>query len=116
MLRNARGPKPMILADVEPNGPLAEPPLSAPTFNVAQDVAVEPLLGETEPVPSIAITPRADAVQSPVPHAESKPVVQHNTRKSVMPSRQARAEAQPQLNFEERNAPAYETPPLSLLT
>ncbi len=43
-------------------------------------------------------------------------VVQHPLRKPAPPSRQAQAEAQPRLKFEERAAPAYEAPPLNLLT
>ncbi|MDP2084605.1 MAG: DNA translocase FtsK 4TM domain-containing protein, partial [Gemmobacter sp.] len=43
-------------------------------------------------------------------------VVQHPARKPVAPSRQALAETQPRLRFDERAAPAYEPPPLGLLT
>ena len=43
-------------------------------------------------------------------------VVQHPVRKPAAPSRQAQAESQPRLRFEEREAPAYEAPPLNLLT
>ena len=43
-------------------------------------------------------------------------VVQHPTRKPAVPSRQAQAEAQPRLRFDDRAAPAYEPPPLGLLT
>jgi S-DNA-T family DNA segregation ATPase FtsK/SpoIIIE len=46
---------------------------------------------------------------------EAKAVVQHPARKSVQPSRQAKAESQPVLKFEDKR-PAYETPPLSLLS
>ncbi|SPH24129.1 DNA translocase FtsK [Defluviimonas aquaemixtae] len=41
--------------------------------------------------------------------------VQHAPRKAPAPSRQAMAEAQPRLNFEEPSGPVYEMPPLSLL-
>ena len=43
-------------------------------------------------------------------------VVQHISRKPMQPSRQARAEAQPALQFDEDAETAYESPPLSLLT
>ncbi|MFN3647627.1 MAG: DNA translocase FtsK 4TM domain-containing protein [Gemmobacter sp.] len=43
-------------------------------------------------------------------------VVQHPERKPAAPSRQAQAEAQPRLKFDDRSAPAYEPPPLGLLT
>lgn len=53
--------------------------------------------------------------EAPVPAAEPKSVVQHQTRKAVKPSTKAQAEAQPSLRFEETGA-EYETPPLALLS
>jgi S-DNA-T family DNA segregation ATPase FtsK/SpoIIIE len=47
--------------------------------------------------------------------ADRRPVVQHVAKKPVAPSRQAMAEAQPRLRFEETQS-VYELPPLSLLT
>ncbi len=66
--------------------------------------------------------PEPELVDGPVPQAggfstarvEAKPVVQHNARKET-PSRRAKAEAQPQLKFND-DAQDYEIPPLSLLT
>ena len=50
------------------------------------------------------------------PRAEDRrPVVQPIAKKPIAPSRQALAESQPRLRFEEA-APRYELPPLSLLT
>ncbi|WGV15377.1 DNA translocase FtsK [Fuscovulum ytuae] len=46
--------------------------------------------------------------------ADRRPVVQHVAKKPAAPSRQAMAEAQPRLRFEEMQ-PEYELPPLSLL-
>ena len=46
--------------------------------------------------------------------ADRRPVVQHAAKKPAAPSRQAMAEAQPRLRFEEMQ-PEYELPPLSLL-
>ncbi|WP_347311580.1 DNA translocase FtsK [Defluviimonas sp. SAOS-178_SWC] len=46
--------------------------------------------------------------------AAHKPIVQHTARKAPAPSRQALAEAQPRLRFEDK-ASDYEIPPLSLL-
>ncbi|GGE06701.1 DNA translocase FtsK [Gemmobacter megaterium] len=43
-------------------------------------------------------------------------VVQHPVRKPAAPSRQAQAEAQPRLKFDERATADYEAPPLNLLT
>ena len=44
-----------------------------------------------------------------------KPVVQHVPKKPLTPSRQAMAESQPRLRFEDHMATPYELPPLSLL-
>ncbi|UOA25576.1 DNA translocase FtsK [Pseudosulfitobacter sp. DSM 107133] len=53
--------------------------------------------------------------QAPViPVAEPRKVVQQPARKIVQPSKQARAEAQPALSFEDTH-PGFELPPLSLL-
>jgi S-DNA-T family DNA segregation ATPase FtsK/SpoIIIE len=57
----------------------------------------------------------APAAQISIPLAEPKRVVQHPSKKPVQPSRQAKAEAQPTLKFEDNTGPAYEMPPLSLL-
>lgn len=46
---------------------------------------------------------------------DRRPVVQHAVKKPVAPSTRAIAEAQPRLRFDDA-APAYELPPLSLLT
>ncbi len=43
-------------------------------------------------------------------------VVQHATRKPAAPSRKAEAEKQPRLRFDAPDEPAYELPPLSLLS
>jgi DNA segregation ATPase FtsK/SpoIIIE, S-DNA-T family len=60
---------------------------------------------DAEPVAPVAI-PAADP---------RRPVVQHSAKKPAAPSRQAMAEAQPRLRFDDP-APVYELPPLSLLT
>ncbi len=86
-------PQPLIL-DVEP--PLTAQPV---VEHSAGPMMYEP---STKPAPVVQV---ADA---------PKAVVQHNTRKAVPASRQAKAEAQPALQFEE-NSTAYEHPPLSLL-
>ena len=54
------------------------------------------------------------AAPAAIPTAEPRKVVQHALKRSVVPSKQARAEAQPALQFEDRHAD-YETPPLNLL-
>jgi DNA segregation ATPase FtsK/SpoIIIE, S-DNA-T family len=55
-----------------------------------------------QPLPSFAAEPK-------------KPVVQHVVKKPALPSRQALAESQPRLKFEEQVSQAYELPPLALL-
>ena len=64
------------------------------------------------PEPSPRVMPRA---ATPIPVAEPKKVVQNPARKAPQPSKRARAEAQPSLAFEDKE-PAYELPPLNLLT
>ncbi|MDO9640691.1 MAG: DNA translocase FtsK 4TM domain-containing protein [Pseudotabrizicola sp.] len=52
-----------------------------------------------------------------IPVAEvRKPVVQHIVKKPMTPSRQAMAESQPRLRFDEAVSQPYELPPLSLLS
>ena len=52
-----------------------------------------------------------------VPQPEMrKPVVQHIVKKPMAPSRQAMAESQPRLRFDEMASQPYELPPLSLLS
>lgn len=59
-------------------------------------------------------TPVAPAPRLAAPEPK-RGVVQHPAKKAVQPSRQAMAEAQPRLRFDEPAAPVYELPPLSLL-
>ena len=59
-----------------------------------------------------ALAATYQAQQSPMP--DPKNVVQHTPRRAVHPSRQAKTEAQPALQFED-TAVCYEIPPLSLL-
>jgi S-DNA-T family DNA segregation ATPase FtsK/SpoIIIE len=51
----------------------------------------------------------------PAPTPERRPVVQHAVKKPIAPSARAASEAQPRLRFDDP-APAYELPPISLLT
>ena len=52
---------------------------------------------------------------APAMQPQEKPVVQHPPRKALRPSRQARKEEQPSLQFEEKAGVKYEIPPLGLL-
>lgn len=69
------------------------------------DVLEEPLALHASPAP--VTTP-------PIPVAEPKRVVQPLARKPVPQSKQAKAEAQPALSFDDSH-PGFELPPLSLL-
>ena len=80
--------------------------ISADDASVFDDEADYVTGYEETPVPVAA--PRVQT-------AEARRVVQHPTRKTAQPSRQAQAEAQPKLRFEEK-VQQYEHPPLSLLT
>ena len=123
MARQAAAPAPqqeqVVMTPAAETGFRAEPPLTAkamvqpePTLDIPMaPVEEEPLVEEIEPAVS-HIPVQRTAPQVPV--SEPKKVVQH-TRKATKPSARAKAEAQPQLAFED-NAQAYELPPLSLLT
>ncbi|OYU38349.1 MAG: cell division protein FtsK [Pseudorhodobacter sp. PARRP1] len=140
-LQRPRGPKPLI-ADTRPLQRI-EPPVIAPTAplhnafapsaddqaydlpeengfalnddaaeDFAEDVAFDDVY-EPDHIPAEYIP--APIAPRPLPAAERRPVVQHAVKKPVAPSTRAAAEAQPRLRFDDP-APAYELPPLSLLT
>lgn len=97
----------------------AEPPLTAPVISAvrtAPPVApapVEEVLEDTvDPLP-LAQTADMPA-PAPILVAEPRKVVQQPIRKPVLPSKQAKAEAQPALSFEDSH-PGFELPPLALL-
>ena len=75
-----------------------EAPVETPAANFAP--------AETPPV--------TRPLTAPIRVPEAKAVVQHTPRKPVQPSRQAQAEAQPALKFDD-SRPVYEIPPLGLL-
>ncbi|KPP89048.1 MAG: DNA segregation ATPase FtsK [Rhodobacteraceae bacterium HLUCCA08] len=106
-------PEPPLQATPEAPEPEAQRILtrSDDTQALAPLVA-EPLFDADDDAPDY----RAAAMPRPQP-AEARRVVQHPPRKPVAPSRAAQAEAQPRLAFDApRDRPAYEHPPLSLLT
>ncbi len=126
-LTRGRGPQPLI---VQPKAAAPAPYVEeAPQIAPATQPTTHPAYAPVEPQPaayveptpvSVAETPVAAPVVAPVVNrviptaAVQKPVVQHPQTKPVVPSRQAQAEAQPALQFEE-SRPAYELPPLNLL-
>ena len=91
------------------DSPRAEPPLHAALTE--EDLAE---LDRPLPEPELVDAPMPQPGGFATSRAAAKPVVEHNTRKEV-PSRRARAEAQPQLNFGGESSD-YEIPPLNLLT
>ncbi|MCV2872367.1 DNA translocase FtsK 4TM domain-containing protein [Defluviimonas sp. WL0050] len=102
-----------------------EPPLgAAPRFMPGQRVSAPMAGDEASPLTAEPLfDPEgnddtafddADAYSTP-PASGQRSIVQHTPRKAPAPSRQAMAEAQPRLNFEEPAGNAYEIPPLSLL-
>lgn len=124
-----RGPEPLVLQPHADTQLPPEPPLTASMAQPAAPVAVEapyveqPYAEEPEMMapyveaeeeiieaPVVPIQRRAQQIPTPEP----RKVVQHPPRKAVQPSARAKAEAQPQLAFEERSS-SFELPPLSLL-
>ncbi|MEP3920173.1 DNA translocase FtsK 4TM domain-containing protein [Ascidiaceihabitans sp.] len=119
-----RGPDPLVLnteptpVELPPEPPLmaspaavrAEPPLVAPRA----DVVAPPVTAAPEPVAEPL--PLQDVAQPApaIPVATPRAVVEQPLRKPVQPSTRAKAEAQPQLSFEDTH-PGFELPPLSLL-
>ncbi|MEN8842043.1 MAG: DNA translocase FtsK 4TM domain-containing protein [Octadecabacter sp.] len=107
------GPRPLVLNTEQKAALDMAAPTQAPMAEFVEDY-VEPAMEyasvDVAPMaePAAAFTPAA------VPVPEAKAVVQHPVRKAPQPSRQAKAEAQPALKFEDKR-PAYEMPPLSLL-
>ncbi|MEM6589953.1 MAG: DNA translocase FtsK 4TM domain-containing protein [Pseudomonadota bacterium] len=113
-----RGPDPLVLntgANLPP-----EPPLTAGQMHIPAAPAWDedaPLVDDMpDDIPEIVPEMPAAYADAPIPVAEPRKVVQHTTRKAPAPSAQAKAEAQPALQFEERPRPAFELPELSLLT
>jgi len=113
----ARQMQPLTLARTEPQvtrnrGP--QPLLLNPDQGVAdlQDRAPAPAAVSAQG--PMMYEPNAQGAPVVQPATAPKAVVQHNIRKSAPPSKQAKAEAQPKLQFEEQKV-AYEHPPLSFL-
>ncbi len=117
-----RGPDPLVLDTSRPNM-RAEPPLTAspapsgPRLGFDHPAPVQPVVDEGDQIDDVAdALPLASAEPevSAIPVLEPRRVIQQPVRKPVQPSRQAKAEAQPALSFDDTH-PGYELPPLSLL-
>ncbi len=107
--------KPVAAPTVAPvRAPAPEPVAYAQTDDFADDL-IEDQFAEAEEEHFEALSLQQPEAQAPViPVAEPRKVVQQPVRKVVQPSKQARAEAQPALSFEDTH-PGFELPPLSLL-
>ncbi|MBI1416992.1 MAG: DNA translocase FtsK [Limimaricola sp.] len=103
-LTQGKGPRPLVLSTFTPPPPLDE---TLATEDEADPYVIE---RDVDPTPEMPAYPPVTA-----PAESSRRVVQHAPQRTPQPSRQAQAEAQPRLQFEETHAD-YETPPLSLLT
>ncbi|MFV0244375.1 MAG: DNA translocase FtsK [Qingshengfaniella sp.] len=95
----------------------ATPAMMSPTARAAVDtegdaVSFDPDLYDADDDTGVVPDPVASEV---IPRFDAqKPAVEHNIRRS-QPSRQARAEAQPSLQFGDEDEGAYDPPPLTLL-
>jgi S-DNA-T family DNA segregation ATPase FtsK/SpoIIIE len=111
----ARGPKPLVLEAAVMTDPGSPQPAAQMAIPAVPRAPVVPMPPGSNP----ALTAAQPVVTAPVPKAvpkavPPKAVVQHPPRQAPAPSRQAKAEAQPALEFEQKPN-IYETPPLSLL-
>jgi len=123
-LTAGRGPSPLVLNLRNAPPPLADDEDMAELIEVedfdnfddfeeaAPVAAPTPILRAATSVPPAAAAP---LVRVAIPIPEPKKVVQHASSKPIQPSKQAQAEAQPKLQFEDKYAD-YEHPPLSLLS
>ena len=102
-----------------PSGVRIEPSLTAGrgpkplVFDAQSDD--EPMIEDDAPIMAQPHMPIPEVNVPPAPTPEPRSVVQHPPKRAPQPSKQAKAEAQPALKFEDKYAD-YEHPPLSLLT
>ena len=107
-LTAGRGPKPLIFAPLELDNADEEELIEFPVEPVS--TPAEPRMATPHrPIPEVRI-PTPPAMEQPSPRS----VVQHPPKRAPQPSRQAQAEAQPALKFDDKYAD-YEHPPLGLL-
>ncbi|MEP5091192.1 MAG: DNA translocase FtsK, partial [Paracoccaceae bacterium] len=111
-----RGPDPLLLKTGQPDGFRSEPPLTADAMMPSEPPHNASDMQPVSETMDIPLAPPPEQSAAPViPTLEPRKVVQNPVRKAPAPSRQAKAEAQPGLAFEE-NQIQYELPPLNLLT
>ena len=107
--------KPVAAPAVTPERAPAPEPMAYAQAEEFDDQMIEDPYAEAEEEHFEALALQQPEAQAPViPVAEPRKVVQQPVRRVVQPSKQARAEAQPALSFEDTH-PGFELPPLSLL-
>ncbi|KIN63141.1 FtsK/SpoIIIE family protein [Sulfitobacter noctilucicola] len=137
-----RGPDALLLDTSQPQSAArAEPPLTAqpeaaplraePPLTATQPASVQApspvVAAPSAPIPvapmpvdepviedTLPLQQAPEPVVPPIPVAAPRQIVQQPARKVVQPSKQAKAEAQPALTFEDTH-PGFELPPLNLL-
>ncbi|MBD3665684.1 DNA translocase FtsK 4TM domain-containing protein [Sulfitobacter sp. TSTF-M16] len=116
-----RGPDALVLdtSGLPPEPPLttpqrAEPPLTAPRVTLDTAASTPAVIPQDAAPTDLPLAPEPQAAPLSIPVAEPRKVVQQPLRKPVQPSKQAQAEAQPTLTFEDTH-PGFELPPLALL-
>ncbi|MES2845497.1 MAG: DNA translocase FtsK 4TM domain-containing protein [Pseudomonadota bacterium] len=111
-LARPRGPVVLLADTTRRDTPLpAEPPVTAQTWQETPEnlfVADDAPDWDDDAYDTDLMAPRA------APVIDRRPIVQQPVKKPAPPSRQAVAESQPRLRFDDP-APAYELPPLGLL-
>jgi S-DNA-T family DNA segregation ATPase FtsK/SpoIIIE len=118
-----RGPDALLLntapqTQLPPEPPLTaartEPPLVQSRLSINKVAPSAPI--PVAPMEEVALPLQAapEPEVPPIPVAEPRQIVKQPIRKPVQPSKQAQAEAQPALSFEESH-PGFELPPLNLL-
>ena len=117
-LTAGKGPRPLLLAMQTESDPVEAMAEVLEDEDHASFVANEvPTISHKGTLHQASIPVAAEPtpiVRIIVPTPDPKKVVQHTPVRAVTPSRQAIAESQPNLQFEDKYA-GYETPPLSLL-
>ena len=106
-----KGPNPLMLNPTMPRAPMTPFP-SAPAMMPSDPAAFQQEHGID---PDVLDYDDDDGHLMEVPVSEPRKVVQHSPRKVQTPSRQAQAEAQPALRFDDSMSD-YELPPLNLLS
>ncbi len=112
-LTYGKGPRPLVLPVAPPVAPIAAS-VPMPSADRDDEVVVDQANLEIEDDDDEEWM-RAPLQEMTIPVADPRKVVNNPAKRPFAQSRQAQAEAQPALKFEEKY-PGYEHPPLSLLT